>query len=191
MAEIRASEDLTDEELLSRVAGGDTEAFASFYDRHEALWYGLALRIVADAAEAEDVLQEAVVLVWERAPQYDPRQGKAASWAVTVVRHKAIDRVRAVRRRAGLVERFADGTPEAGFAAGPGTPGRLEEESVGIVRRTLAALPAEQRRAIELAFFGGLSQTEIAEHLGQPLGTVKARIRRGMLAMRDALEGRL
>lgn len=184
-------DDSTDEALFFRVAEGDDGAFASFYDRHEAHWYGLVLRIVGDPAEAEDVLQEGAVLIWERARSFDPDHGRPAAWAATVIRNKAIDRVRARRRRGEAVARYAeaDGEVEGAPATVSGLGERLEEDAAGIVRRTLVSLPAEQRQAIQMAFFGGLSQSEIAVQLGLPLGTVKARIRRGMLAMRDALEG--
>jgi RNA polymerase sigma-70 factor (ECF subfamily) len=183
--------DLSDEELFSRVAAGDASAFAAFYERHEGLLYGLALRIIQDPVEAEDALQEAALLLWERSPQYDPSLGRPLSWAVTLVRNKAIDRLRATRRRGDVLERVANE-----FAAGEKAATGVERalpggDTLEIVRRTLHILPTEQRRAIELAFFAGLTQSEIAQHLEQPLGTIKARIRRGMLTMRDALEGAL
>jgi RNA polymerase sigma-70 factor (ECF subfamily) len=186
MIEPLASPELTDERLFARIATGDAAAFASFYDRHESLLYGLALRILQDPIEAEDVLQDAAVLLWERAPQYDPSLGRPLSWAVTLVRNKAIDRLRANRRRGDLLERAAGELASEG-----GGEKVTSSDTLAIVRRTLHVLPPEQRRAIELAFFAGLTQSEIAGKLGEPLGTVKARIRRGMLAMRDALEGAL
>lgn len=100
MVDATATNGGSDEELFSRVAAGDAASFAAFYDRHESLWFALALRIVQSVAEAEDVLQEAAVTIWERAPLYDPGQGRPVSWAITVVRNKAIDRVCA-RRRGG------------------------------------------------------------------------------------------
>lgn len=182
--------EINDEALLARVAGGDVEAFAAFYDRHEAVLFGVAWRILRDDREAEDVLQDAAVLIWERVADYRADLGRPMSWAVTMVRNKAIDRLRASRRRGELMERI---TVEVDVAEELATR-RGEwggEDRTLAVRRALAGLPVEQRRAIELAFFGGLSQTEIAEQEVTPLGTVKARIRRGMMAMRDALEGNL
>ena len=154
-------------------------------------WFSVALRILGDAHEAEDALQEAAVQIWERAPLYDPAFGKPLSWALTLTRNKAIDRLRAMRRKAGLHDAAAS---EAGFGADtePAAPqATMTSETAGFLRTALTTLPAEQRRAIELAFFGGLTQAEIAEQLAVPLGTVKARIRRGMLALRDVLEGKL
>lgn len=180
-----------DEELLARIATGDAAAFAAFYDRHEARWYSLALRIVHSEADAEDVVQEAAVNLWERAPSYDPSAGRPLSWALALVRNKAIDRLRAARRRAGLQERAAveDAVhPPAGTV--PGTDG-FGMDAGPLVQRGLTGLSAEQRQVLELAYFDGLSQTEIAGRLGVPLGTIKARMRRGMLTLRDALEGAL
>ena len=180
-----------DEVLFSRLAAGDATSFAAFYDRHAPLWFALALRIVQSEAEAEDVLQEAAVTLWERAPLYDPDQGRPVSWAIAVVRNKAIDRVRAGRRRTGLHGRAtADLVEESTRGRGPDEVG-FGPEAGRLVRQGMAGLPPEQREAIELAYFEGLTQSEIAGRLGQPLGTIKARIRRGMLAMRDALEGAL
>ncbi|MGE4180219.1 MAG: sigma-70 family RNA polymerase sigma factor [Limisphaerales bacterium] len=187
---VEAFNDQSDEALFARVALGDAEAFAAFYDRHETLWYSIALRILHSEAEAEDVVQEAAVLIWERAPLYKSEFGRPISWTVTVLRNKAIDRLRSSRRRGEVLERAAQefgGQESSGGLGGPGVSG----ESAGLVRKTLLHLPVEQRQAIELAFFGGLSQSEVAEKLNEPLGTIKARIRRGMLAMRDALEGAL
>jgi RNA polymerase sigma-70 factor (ECF subfamily) len=182
----------TDEALFARVSRGDAEAFAAFYDRHESLFLGVAWRILMSDADAEDVLQEAAVLIWERAPAYDASLGRPLSWAVTLVRNKAIDRLRSLRRRSDLLARACEEAGEGEAAeSGGGDVSAVASEVSGSVRQTLKKLPAEQREAIELAFFSGLTQSEIAEHLGQPLGTIKARIRRGMLAMRDALEGAL
>ncbi|MCC6232728.1 MAG: sigma-70 family RNA polymerase sigma factor [Verrucomicrobiales bacterium] len=181
----------TDEALFARVANGDSAAFAMFYDRHDRLLYSLALRIVQNDAEAQDVVQEAAVLIWERAPHYDARLGRPISWAITLVRNKAIDRLRSARRRAAMLERREDETVEAGIGHGEPLAEAAAGDTMKLVRRSLESLPREQRQAIELAFLSGFSQSEIAERLREPLGTIKARIRRGMIAMRDALEGAL
>lgn len=172
----------TDAELLSRCGTGDAGAFAEFYDRHAVLLHSVAFRVLGDRHEAEEALQDAARMIWERAPQYDPGLGQPASWAVVIVRHKAIDRLRARQRQTDTVERAA--------AEIVRTPSKtlLNSETAELLRTALAALPAEQRHAIELAFFAGFSQTEIATQLSTPLGTIKARIRRGMIALREALE---
>ena len=184
--------DSSDEELLSRMARGDVDAFGLFYDRHSSLLFGLAVKILCDHHEAEEVLQEALVLIFERAPTYDAALGKPLSWAVTVTRNKSIDRLRGLQRKRRLLNEVASKAEvQCSEAINDPLQKALEGESVGAIHNALAQLPVEQRRAIELAFLGGLTHSEIAERLGDPLGTVKARIRRGMLFLRDCLEGHL
>jgi RNA polymerase sigma-70 factor (ECF subfamily) len=176
-----------DEELLSKVARGDAEAFGQVYDRFGGVLFALLLRMVRDAGAAEDLLQEVFLQIWEKAKSYDPRLGKPLGWAVALARNRAIDRLRAEARGQRLlnevaVEQAAHGvSPENCFGD------LLGGETAGLVRAALARLPAEQRQSIEMAFFGGLSQSEIAAALQVPLGTVKARIRRGMLQLRESL----
>ncbi len=178
-----------DEELLRRIARQDRAAFAEFYDRHAALMFSVAVKILNDPGEAEDVLQETCVQLWEKAGNFDPQLGKASSWVATMIRNRAIDRIRAAQRR----RRLAD---EAGaeLAITQEVDGTVNEAVHGfdkakIIQSAIVALPAEQRHAIELAFFFGLTQNEISEKLSEPLGTIKARIRRGLLKLRDQLEG--
>ena len=186
---LEATNPAEDQALFDRIRSGSTEAFAAFYDRHSRLLYSVAFRILGDAHEAEDVLQDAAVLLWEKAPIYNALFGKPLSWAVTLTRNRAIDRLRARRRKLDLHE-------AAGREIGPdseasGSPDALSgmsaTETAGSLRTALTTLAADQRRAIELAFFSGMTQTEIALALGVPLGTIKARIRRGLLALRDSL----
>jgi RNA polymerase sigma-70 factor (ECF subfamily) len=181
----------TDEALLSGIAQGDCEAFARFYDRHSAALLGLVSRILCDEAEAEDALQEAFVSIWERAGDYRPTLGKPLSWALTVTRNKAIDRLRQRHRHAKVL---SDAASEPTWPAAPPLPfvsPALMAEDTHAVRTALAQLPREQRHALDLAYFHGLTQAEIATQTGAPLGTVKARIRRGLLQLRDALDGQL
>ena len=177
-----------DDELLSRMRHGDTAALAEFYDRHSTLLFSIAVKVLGDSHEAEEVLQDAMRLVWERAPLYQPALGKPLSWALVITRNKAIDRLRALRRANEATARI---TQE--FACTANTPSSLppDGDTGPILYSALGGLPSDQRTAIELAYFAGLSHTEIAVQLGQPLGTIKARIRRGMIAMRDALEEQL
>ena len=186
-----ASPQPAEEGLLERIAAGDTAAFAEFYDRHSSILYSLILRIVGDSHEAEETLQEASLLIWERAASYRPSAGKPLSWAVAIARNKAIDRIRSTQRKAKLIAELTQQAPEFHThpASGPGET--MQRETATLMRAALGGLPPEQRQAIDLAFFSGLSQSEIAGQLGQPLGTIKARIRRGMLALKDGLEGRL
>jgi RNA polymerase sigma-70 factor, ECF subfamily len=178
-----------DDALLRRIGNGDRNAFSEFYDLYASLLFSIAVKILNDPKEAEDVLQEVFVQIWEKAGTFDPRLGKPAGWATTLARNKAIDRLRASHRRSRLID---DATAELAPAAGD-SPGANEavfgREKSGLIRSAVAGLPVDQRQAIELAFFGGLTQNEISDRLREPLGTIKARIRRGMLKLRDQLEG--
>ena len=180
-----------DIELLQRIAAQDREAFAEFYDRHAPLMFSVACKVLNDANEAEDVLQETFVQLWEKARNFDPRLGKPASWMATLTRNRAIDRIRASQRRSRLMEQagaefsiVAEGAPSVNEQIHGADNSRL-------IQNAIVDLPAEQRRAIELAYFGGLTQSEISEKLNEPVGTIKARIRRGLLKLRDQLEGLL
>ena len=176
-------------EWLRRIADGDRSAFADFYDQYSGLLFAIALKVLNDGKEAEDVLQEVFMQIWNKAGAYNPLLGKPASWAVTLTRNKAIDRIRAAQRRFRLIEQAAveaDVRPDNSPSANEKLHGK---ENAQLIRSVVAALPADQRRAIELAFFSGLTQDEISQQLQEPLGTIKARIRRGMLKLREKLEG--
>lgn len=175
--------------MLAAAAGGDRRAFAALYDRLAPPLFSLVLRMVGDHAAAEDVFQEIFLRIWRRLPTYDGRRSSVFTWAVTIARSKAIDHLRALGRRRQTFVSPLEGE-QTGAAPDPTASGDVlaqERDAAANVRRALAGLPTEQREAIELAFFGGLSHPEIAGRLGQPLGTVKARIRRGLLRLRDEL----
>lgn len=181
--------EVRDVELLGQIAAGDRGAFAEFYDRHSMLMFSVATRILNDPGEAEDVLQEAFVQIWEKAKKFDPKLGKASSWAAILARNKAIDRIRASQRRTRLAQ---EAGPELAFAAE--TKEAANEavhggEKARLIQSAIGELPADQRRAIEMAYFSGLTHVEIAEKTQEPLGTIKARIRRGLLKLREQLEG--
>jgi RNA polymerase sigma-70 factor (ECF subfamily) len=186
--------DPTDFGLLQRIVARDTAALAELYDRHSRLLFSLILRILRDRPEAEEILQEVFLRVWTRAELYDPRLGSPTPWLVRLARNRAIDRVRArrIRETAGrpaLDEAMA--TPAASASATDiRTPEALvlDAERHGTVLDALAVLPAEQARLIEAAFFEGYTHSELAQRFGLPLGTVKTRIRAGMIAMRQRLE---
>lgn len=179
-------EALTDNELLQRIALGDQEAFALLYDRYGKPAYSLAYRIVSDGHDAEDVVQDAFLSVWRMARSFDVRRGNARSWLLSVVHHRAVDIMR--RRR---------GQPPL-FPSSESIPGQAEFSDVWrevldsidgeMVRKALARIPEDQRRTIELAFFGGYTHREIAQKEDIPLGTVKSRIRVGMDKLRELLK---
>lgn len=179
-----------DMRLVQRMARGDREAFAALYDRFSRPLFATALRIVSDEREAEDILQEIFLDLWRRAREFDRTRGSAFSWAITLTRNRAIDRVRMRRRRGELLARSAP--EDLGYAAdGDVADTDVENrEQAALVRDALRNLPEEQQQALRLAFFSGLTQQEIAEALQAPLGTVKARIRRGLLKLRDLVAPR-
>ena len=182
--------DPTDVRLLQRIAARDTGALAELYDRHSRLLFGLILRIVRDRAEAEEILQETFVRVWTRAETYDAQIGGPLPWIVRVARNCAIDRLRARRVRAPVDALDVAAGEAAVPATGIQTPEAavLDAERRRTLTDALAGLPAEQRQLIEAAFFEGYTHSELARHFGLPLGTVKTRIRTGMIAMRQRLE---
>jgi len=173
--------------LLERIKAGDERAFAEFYDRLSPLLFGLVFKILNDPREAEDVLQEGFLLVWKKAASYDSARSSPSTWATMIFRHKAIDRLRARERRdRGLEKAALEPLLSAGIDGQPDKNVWQNERSTA-VHAALERLPEEQREAIRFAFFSGMTQNQISEKLGQPLGTVKARIRRGLLKLREYL----
>jgi RNA polymerase sigma factor (sigma-70 family) len=174
-----------DREILGRLAAGDLDALEELYDRYRTVTYSIAHRITGDQDLAEDVLQDAFLGVWRNASTYVEGRASVKTWLVAIVHHRAVD---AVRRRRPTVE-----LPEVeGRAPAQLTqPDLWDDVAAGLdrdrVRSGLESLAKGQREAIELAYFGGLTQREIAERTGTPLGTVKSRVRLGLLAMRRAL----
>ena len=173
---------------MARVRQRDTAALRDLYDRHSSMVYGLGLRILRDPTEAEDLVQDVFLHLWRRAELFDGQRGQFTGWLVSLARNRAIDRLRARRTRERKTDEFE---AEVADLPAPGASNPDETtyaaELRGAVTRALAHLPEPQRVALELAYFGGLSHTEIAERLAAPLGTVKARIRQGMIRLRDLL----
>lgn len=171
-------------ELIRRMASGDRDAFARFYDRYASLVYPLIVRIVRGRGDADDVLQEVFWEAWQGAAAYDPSRGTPEAWLVMRARTRAIDRVRAARRRS---ETFVAPVDEEAVAAAPAPGGDAADRAAnrGLLAGALARLPGMQREVIELAYYDGLTQTEIAERLKQPLGTVKTRMRIGLERLRE------
>ena len=182
------SDQVQDAALIERIRTGDRAAFMIFYDRYCPLLLSVASRVLADRKEAEDVLQEVMLAIWNKSGDYDPELGTLSSWATVMTRNRALDRLRARTRRLRLIEEVAIMAEESEASATPSANELIHgRERAELLRAAMGDLPAEQRMAIELAFFAGLSQSDIATRLQQPLGTVKARIRRGMLRLRDHL----
>lgn len=179
----------TDIELLRRIAGGDSLAVASLYDRHARMLMALSLRIVRDRSEAEDVVHDAFVVVGERAGQYVPERGAVGAWLVTLVRNLSIDRTRRRDCRGAIARDVLAHDSEALAAATPVDPERQAAGSADRerVRRALAKLPDVQRATLETAFYEGLTYAEIAQREGVPLGTIKSRAARALAALREAL----
>jgi RNA polymerase sigma-70 factor (ECF subfamily) len=186
-------EQLADDELMKRLVNGDKRAFETIFDKYGDLVYSTALRVLRDPHMAQDISQEIFVRIWRKPDSYVAERGRFLTWLISVTRNRAVDEIRSRGRR----QRHETASPEeqerelpTGEAADPARSAQLADEA-RIVRAALAELPPEQRQAIELAYFGGFTQQEIAERLGQPLGTVKTRIRLGMQKMRAALAPRL
>jgi RNA polymerase sigma-70 factor (ECF subfamily) len=185
MLEGQAAEDFL-AQLLRRIAAREVEALAEFYDQTAGALFSLAVRMLGDVSEAEEVTQDVFVQIWEKAVSFDAALGAPMHWALSITRHRAIDRLRARQRRARLLDEVQTATPDNADAQEAAT--ELTHDELSAVRAALSSLPGEQRQAIELAFFKGMTHPEIAEALEEPLGTVKARIRRGMLKLRDTLQ---
>ena len=183
----RKAADESQNELLRRIAAQDRQALAELYDRLAAVLFAVAMRIVGDQSEAEEVMQDVFVQIWERADTFDPALGTPTSWALRIARNRSIDRLRSRQRRYRALDEFENVLATEPLVQ-PAVHGGLSGEEQAGVRSALESLPVDQRQVIELAFFRGLSHGEIAEALKQPLGTVKARIRRGMLKLKDTLQ---
>ncbi|HET7585014.1 MAG TPA: sigma-70 family RNA polymerase sigma factor [Gemmatimonadaceae bacterium] len=180
-----------DGDLIARIRDGDETAMTDLYDRHADLLLALAYRVLGDRADAEDVVLEVLERAWRDASRFDERRGSVRAWLVTMVRSRALDTLRARGRQVRLAESAARGGVDAGAdepMTGDDPAARAEwGDDRRVVTAALRELPPAQREAIELAYYGGLSQSEIAARLGAPLGTVKTRIRDGMQKLRVAL----
>jgi len=179
--------DADDATLVRRMAAGDERALGILYDRWTAAVYSLVLHMVRDAAEAEDVVEEVFWQAWRQAARYEPERGGVSTWLLTMTRSRALDRLRSLRRRREETVPLAVAA-ETVATSGVTPQGAAElSEARELVAAALGELPVEQREALELAYFGGLSQTEIAARTGQPLGTVKTRMRLAMQKLRTSL----
>jgi RNA polymerase sigma-70 factor (ECF subfamily) len=181
------AERLADEELMPLIGEKDPEAFEVFYDRHGGVAYSLAYRIVGEKGAAEDVTQEAFISVWRSGARFDRARGSVRSWMLSIVRNRAID---ALRSRAGKAPKLAfddDAVLEQRPADELTEEEAMQRETATELRGAIGELPGEQSKVIELAYFGGFSQSEISRMLGVPLGTVKGRMRLGLEKIRGEL----
>jgi RNA polymerase sigma-70 factor (ECF subfamily) len=174
--------------LITRIAAGDRDAFSRFYDLLAPTAFGLIRRVLRDPEAAAEVLQEVFWQVWREAPQYDAGRGSPEAWLVMRAKTRAIDRLRSMRRRDRTFVAPVDESVARSSEEPAENPAVVAEDRT-LVQTALAQLPEPQRRVIELAFFDGLTQSEIAARLGEPLGTVKTRARLGLERLRGALRG--
>ena len=178
---------ISDVVLLKAVANKDQAALAQIYDRYRAILFGLMMRILKNREEAEDVLQEVFIQVWRRAADFDETRGRPFTWLVTLARSRAIDRLRSLASRERVA--IAGSRDESEQVSDAASDAFLAEQR-GLVNSALAQLPDEQKSPLMLAYFDGLTQSEIAMQLGAPLGTVKTRMRTGLIKLRELLAGK-
>jgi RNA polymerase sigma-70 factor (ECF subfamily) len=169
--------------LIARIVARDASSVGELYDRHSRLLFGLLLKIIKDRSEAEELLQEVFVQVWTRADTYNVQLGTPIAWLVRIARNRAIDRLRANTVRTRTVE----ATPLPPPVETPEARAAMSEQQRAVAR-ALEALPPDQRQLIEHAYFTGLTQSELATRFGLPLGTVKTRVRTGMMTLRRDLQ---
>ncbi len=181
-------------DLMKRVSAKDQEAFAELSEKYSALIFSTAFKVLNHYEDTEDVMNEVLTTVWKKADTYHSKKGSLVTWICTTARNRAIDRVRSVQRRSALYDRFEDKLE--GDAPEKRTTGREElyrSDARQVLQTAVVSLSPEQREVIELAYFEGLTQKQIAERINSPLGTVKARIRRGVERLRvsinDGLRG--
>lgn len=184
-----AEDPRADQEALQRMAQRDADALADLYDRHSRAIFSFALHIVGEQADAEDVVQEVFSQAWAQAPRYQASRGSVAAWLFTITRSRAIDRLRARRARPDSEAAARSQLDDLVDPAAPPDLSLVTGEQVNRLRNAIAGLPVSQRAVVELAYFEGLTQTEIAARLEEPLGTVKTRVRLALLKLREAMAG--
>jgi RNA polymerase sigma-70 factor (ECF subfamily) len=178
--------------LLTRIAERDSASFQAFYKKYSGLIFASIANVLNDHHDTEDVMQEVLVQVWNKAHLYEPRKGKPLTWLTTMARNRAIDRIRSKQRRSRLNGDFESEYKTEQFEFEPSGHENLEfKERDGILHQAVSRLTPDQREAIELTYFSGLTQAEVAERLNEPLGTIKARIRRGVNRLETLVKPRL
>lgn len=180
LATTQVAPSVSDAEIIARIYTGDEGAMAMLYDRYSPVVYAVALRVLSDRNTAEDILQDVFVQLWRNPQSFNASRGSLATWLAVIARNRAIDQLRRQHPEVELSETLISVDPDLENTA-------ERKQAIEKVRAVLARMPAEQRSALEMAFFEGLTHVEIAGKTGQPLGTVKTRIRSGLLAVRKAL----
>jgi RNA polymerase sigma-70 factor, ECF subfamily len=187
-----STDERMDVELLEKVGRGDRDGLRELYDRYSGAVYSMAYRVLNNETETQDLLQEVFLQIWQKAALYDPTRGKPLTWVMSLARNKAIDRLRSLQRRSRLHDEIQKESQSVDpINSGDSRDEVYAQETGRVVRGAVMELSKEQRQAIEMAYFSGLTQNEIAERLNEPLGTIKARIRRGMLRLKDILADKL
>jgi RNA polymerase sigma-70 factor (ECF subfamily) len=181
-----------DTALLQRIADKDSASFQKLYQKYGGLLFTAISQVLNDHHDSEDVMQEVLVQIWNKAHLYEPRKGKPLTWLATMARNRAIDRIRSKQRRSRLNDDFEVENKSVQPEFDDSVSEKLEDkERNQIIHKAVNRLTDDQREAIELAYFGGLTQTEVAERLHEPLGTIKARIRRGVSRLETLVKQRL
>ncbi|WOO42663.1 sigma-70 family RNA polymerase sigma factor [Rubellicoccus peritrichatus] len=186
-SEVSSAQEVSDDELVARIATGDRGALALLYERYSSLIFTVAMEITFEKHTAEEVLQDAFVRIWKHAASFDAKRSAFSTWALSITRNLCLDRLRAKKRR----PTFDVDINETDHVATEGAEAIIGQAAIGDTRKLVSyavhQLEPEERRCIELSYFGGLSQSEISRKLNQPLGTVKGRIRRSLLKLRETL----
>jgi len=184
----RSAGEAVDRELMRAIAAGDRDGLGGLYDRHASAVMGLCVRILGNRSEAEEAVADIFVELWDRSERYDPERASPFAYLMNLSRSRAIDRLRRRRRHADLLAEVAARTPDDPPVPAESALGRaVHEEERALVRSALDALDARERHLVELSFFRGMTHTEIATELDEPIGTVKTRIRRGLIRLRDEI----
>jgi len=174
--------------LLRLVAVKDKQALGELYDQVASALFAISVRILGDRHEAEEVIQDVFVEIWNKASTFDATLGTPVHWAMRIARNRSIDRLRSRQRRAQMLDRLQEFTPADSTGGAVSQSTGLVADELARIRAAVNSLPPNQRRALEMAFFNGQTHAEIALSTGEPLGTVKARIRRAMVKLRDTLQ---
>ena len=184
----RKTDEELQRELLRRIGARDQAALGELYDRLAGVLFSTAIHILGDRREAEEIVQDVFVQIWTKAATFDGALGTPFHWTLGIARNRCIDRLRSRQRRSRLLDEAIEDAANDPVLAAPEAWSAPGSDELAAVRKAMEGLPPDQHQAIAMAFFGGMTHAEIAGALNEPLGTIKARIRRGMLSLRDTLK---